>query len=227
MNGINDKEELKPYALIGGISLLVMALAAVFSVGAITRVETGGVNGGVLIDQGLLRQGIGGWILILITDVVVAWALYVLLKPVHRLWSLLAGWIRLVYAAILGTGIGFLFLALQTMEQSGQADDLLHYVGTFRDIWSFGLIMFGIHLLILGPLCIRSGYIPRLLGYLIAIAGAGYLIIHLGHLLIPGFDPVQKILEMVFMLPMLLGELGLAIWLLARAKNLTKRLIAD
>ena len=38
-------------------------------------------------------------------------------------------------------------------------------LGTFRDDWSIGLVLFGIPLVLLGYLIYRSGYIPRLLGF--------------------------------------------------------------
>ena len=41
-------------------------------------------------------------------------------------------------------------------------------------------IFFGLHLALLGYLIFKSGYIPRILGILLAIAGLGYLIDYLG-----------------------------------------------
>jgi hypothetical protein len=42
--------------------------------------------------------------------------------------------------------------------------------GSFNDIWMAGLVPFGAHLLLLGYLAHRSGYVPRLLGTLLASA---------------------------------------------------------
>ena len=46
----------------------------------------------------------------------------------------------------------------------------------FQDIWKVSLIVFGLYLVLLGYLACRSGYVPRLLGVLLVIAGGGYLI---------------------------------------------------
>jgi hypothetical protein len=44
-------------------------------------------------------------------------------------------------------------------------------LGTFRDDWSMGLVLFGIHLLLLGYLIYRSGYMPRFRGrFYVALA---------------------------------------------------------
>ncbi|RRB06309.1 DUF4386 family protein [Larkinella rosea] len=43
----------------------------------------------------------------------------------------------------------------------------------FRSGWSFTFIIFGIYLGLLGYLVFRSGYIPKLMGALLIIAGSG------------------------------------------------------
>jgi hypothetical protein len=45
----------------------------------------------------------------------------------------------------------------------------------FNDVWSAGLVLFGLHLLLIGYLAYRSTFVPRILGVLLAIAGLGYL----------------------------------------------------
>ncbi len=53
----------------------------------------------------LFRCGIVSFIIVLILDVLVAWALYILLIPVNKNLALLAAWFRLVYTAIFGAAI--------------------------------------------------------------------------------------------------------------------------
>jgi Domain of unknown function (DUF4386) len=47
-------------------------------------------------------------------------------------------------------------------------------LGTFRDHWSIGLVLCGIHLILLGYLIDRSGYTPRFLGILLVVDGLGW-----------------------------------------------------
>ncbi|MFC6647875.1 DUF4386 domain-containing protein [Paenibacillus rhizoplanae] len=94
-------------ARTGGISLIVMAIAAAFSYGYIHGSVV--VNGDAAAtfarlqsSPSLFRAEILGWIVIIACDVVAAWALYQVLRPVHPGLSLLGAWLRLAYTAVLG-----------------------------------------------------------------------------------------------------------------------------
>lgn len=129
-----------------------------------------------------------------ILDFVAAWALYVLLKPVNKALSLLMAGFRVVYT-VLGL-FGVLQLALVyrlihgtyyatafgTRELQAQA---LMLIDSFRYGWTFSLIIFGIHLVLLGYLIYRSGYIPKLLGILLALVGLGWMATELRPYLYP------------------------------------------
>ena len=58
------------------------------------------------------RLGAVAFLGIFLIDVVVAWALWVLFRPVHRDLSLLSAWFRLTYTVVLGAALGFLYAAL-------------------------------------------------------------------------------------------------------------------
>ena len=82
-------------------------------------------------------------------------------------------------------------------------------LGAFRYEWGIGLILFGIHLLMLGYLVYRSAYIPRFLGILLVIAGLGWVAHELGPYLLPGAD-------LGFLFFTFLGESVFMFWLLIR-----------
>lgn len=48
-------------------------------------------------------------------------------------------------------------------------------LSTFRYDWSLSLIVFGVHLVLLGYLICRSGYIPWIIGILLVIDGLGWV----------------------------------------------------
>jgi hypothetical protein len=83
----------------------------------------------------------------------------------------------------------------------------------FNDIWYVGQSLFGLHLLLIGYLAYRSGYVPRLLGALIAISGLGYAADSLGAVLSSG--SWTDISAFTF-----IGEFLLALWLLIRARSI-------
>jgi hypothetical protein len=156
-------------------------------------------------------------------DVVVAWALYRVFSPASRSISLLAAWFRIVYAAVYLVAVSQLvgvlrllgdddYLAVFSGDQL-QAQALLG-INAFGDVWAAGLFLFGIHLLIIGYLAYRSGYVPRLLGVLLAIAGLGYVVDTVGTLL--SDDSWVDVSLFTF-----IGEFLLALWLVIRGRRLT------
>jgi Domain of unknown function (DUF4386) len=138
---------------------------------------------------GLFAAAILCYIISFIGDVIIAWALYVLLAPVNRALSLLASWCQLVYAAVaLCSVFGLLdvyhllatpyyLTVFGSIQLHAQVWLLLH---SFHYEWSMSLIIFGIHLVLLGYLVYRSGYIPWILGISLFIAGLGWMIAGLG-----------------------------------------------
>ena len=87
---------------------------------------------------------------------------------------------------------------------------MLAEIQQFDDIWSLGLGLFGIHLLLIGWLAFTSGFVPRFIGVLVAIAGAGYLIDSLGGLLYAPYS--FELASLTF-----IGEVVLMVWLLVFA----------
>lgn len=168
--------------------------------------------------HGLFAAAILCYMIEFIEDVLIAWALYVLLVPVNRAMSLLAAWFRLMYTAIAFFGLLKLvsvfdlvtspdYLPLFGSQQLQAEVKLL--LGTFRSDWSLGLVLFGIHLALLGYLICRSHYMPKWLGILLVIDGLGWVIDSLQPYLYPNAH--LKYLSITFF-----GEIFLMLWLLIR-----------
>lgn len=152
-----------------------------------------------------------------IEDIIIAWALYILLVPVNRALSLLAALFQLVYATI-GLSAWFnlpiAYRMLTTPEYlttfgSGplhaQVSLLLH---TFRYDFSLALAIFGIHLILVGYLIFRSRYIPAWIGILLIVNGFGWIVNSLQPYLYPhaslGFIFITFFGELIFMLWLLI-----------------------
>lgn len=58
-------------------------------------------------------------------------------------------------------------------------------LGAFRSGWGLGLILFGLHLVLLGWLMARSSYLPRWLGWLLFVDGWSWVIDYLGVYVFP------------------------------------------
>ncbi|WP_163852856.1 DUF4386 domain-containing protein [Paenibacillus elgii] len=223
-------------ALTAGISLIIMALVSFFSYGfvhgsLVVKSDAGATFNNIVSSNSLFKAEIVGWVIILISDVVVAWALYIFLKPINKNLSLLGAWLRLTYSAILEMAILSLIVVLHlsgpgTYLASFQTEQIqsltMLFLEAFESIWSIGLIVFGGHLLIIGYVALKSGSIPRVIGILLLLAAIGYIVIHLSKTFLPQYDGAIAILNLVFAIPMIAGELGFGIWLLLRGGKLPK-----
>src|SRR5258706_7600265 len=67
----------------------------------------------IIANESLFRLGIASWVIVITFDALVAWALYILLKPINKSLSLLAAWFRLVFVAIFGYSFVDYFSVLQ------------------------------------------------------------------------------------------------------------------
>ena len=147
--------------------------------------------------------------------------LYVLLKPVNKNIALL-----FVIFALVGVPIAMLNLLNQLaalLLLSGadyltafQADQWGALVMLFLDLYDNGIhiaqIFWGLWLFPFGYLVFKSGYLPRILGVLLIIAGFGYLIDFFTFFLFPNFDTTISLFTWW-------GELLLALWLLIKGVN--------
>jgi hypothetical protein len=213
---MNKKE--KNAGLVAGISLIIMAIAAGFSYGFVhTRLVAGTLLATAqnLADNSeLFLAGIAGWIVIISTDLIVSFSLCTFFKSTNQKISMITAGIRLIYTVFLILAV-YQLVAIHFIEQPTVfANDIAELLGYFEQIWSFGLILFGLHLIGLGYLSIKSAYVPRVLGYLLCLGGVIYIIIHaVKQSSLLDIKTVQS-LENGLALPMALGEMLLAFWLI-------------
>ncbi len=179
-----------------------------------------------IMDNGMqFRVGIFGFLIMVIFDVVLVWALYLLFKPVNKDLSLLAAWLRLVNATIFGVALYHLFGVLELL---GGADYLTVFnkdqlyaqvmllLDAFNSTWLVGLVFFGLHLFFLGYLIIKSSYVPGIIGILLVVAAFGYLIDSFANFLLPSYDDYKDIFLLIVIVPGIIGELSLTFWLLIK-----------
>ncbi|MFJ7686031.1 DUF4386 domain-containing protein [Peribacillus butanolivorans] len=236
----NRNNEASPlyYSRVAGFGLLLMAILAMFSNfsvinGLIISDDAATTANNIISNEMLFRSGFISFVIVLILDVLLAWALYVLLKPVNKNLAILAAWFRLVYTAIFGIALhnflnvlqllsGTEYLTVYTTDQL-QAQVML-LIDAFNNGWIIGLVFFGFHLFVVGYLIIKSGgYIPRMIGFFLVIASAGYLIDSFAHFLLPNYTDYKTIFLLVVAVPGVIGELSLAFWLLIKGVKVQQR----
>ncbi len=156
-------------------------------------------------------------------DAVVAWGLYVLLKPINKSLSLLAACFRLVFTAIFGYSFVNYFSVLKLLSGAEylnafdphqlQAQAML-LLNTQYFAVRISYVFFGIHLFLLGLLILKSDYIPRILGIFLVIASGGYLIDCFGNFLSTAYEDNELVFMIFIGIPALVSELSLTCWLL-------------
>lgn len=204
-------------AVIAGIGLLLMAVFAIFAtsntIGMVTENQSTDALQEIAFSK--FRMGIFFFVLVAVLDIIVAWALYVFLKPVSKNLSQLMALFRIVYAGLL---FASLFFLLQALPIQGIPSDQIHTqfnlsVSQFNASWEASLIIFSIHLLLLGYLLLKAGYMKKILGILVLICGFGYLVDGLGKLLIEDYNLSLTMFTFV-------GEVVLLLWLLIKGRKI-------
>ena len=92
-------------------------------------------------------------------------------------------------------------------------EQTLFYINAFYDFWAFGLIVFGLHILFLGWLILKSGFRLKILGILLILAFVGYTVTNGSNLLFPQYEDIMYYMGIIFFIPMI-SEVALGIWLL-------------
>ena len=215
---------------ITGISYLIIFFTAIFA--NFVAIENIVVPGNAaatfenLINNELVfRLAILSFIITIIFDVVIAWALWVLLKPVNKNFSLFAAWFRLVHAIVFAVGLYHLVSIIRisfgdanfyNLSGEQMASQVLLFFTQFNDTWLIGLIFFGVHLIALGYLLLRSKLAPKFIGILLYIAGIGYMIDSTAGLLYPNYNEMEMISMIIVIIPGVVGELSFTVWLLVK-----------
>lgn len=219
---------LRQAAIVAGVGLLLMAILAPFAEFSVRQSlivpgDAATTAKNIMTDELLFRIAICVYLIVAILDVVVAWALYVLLKPVNKSLSLLAAWFRVVYAGILAIVLLNFVIVLQLLSGADylsvfETDQVyaqaMLFLNAFDYGWNIGLAIFGLHLLVLGYLVFKlPGYVTNILGVLVVIAGLGYLIDSFGKLLSSTYDANIALFTFI-------GEVLLIFWLLFKATKI-------
>jgi Domain of unknown function (DUF4386) len=172
-----------------------------------------------------LPAWIRGYLLEALCDVGLTFAFYELLKPAGRELALLAAFLRIVSTAVFAAAELFYFAPLLILKGAEYLNtfshDQLNSLGLLSlKLYAYGAIVptvfYGAAWIILGYLIWRSGYLPRLLGTLMAIAGLGFVIQNFALVLAPAYA------SQFLALPMMVGAVLLTVWLLAKGVDLRK-----
>ena len=234
MSATNSTKFLpQTYARIGGVIYLIIIIAGLFAEifvrsKLVVSGDPAATATNILSSQLLWRVGICADLIMQVCDIPLMMIFYVLLRPINKNLALLNLLFNVVQTAVLATNKLNLLMPLflagdadylkaidpQQLQALGYLFIRLHDHGL-----GVGLIFFGFVCLIEGYLIFKSGYFPKTLGVLMQIAGACYLINSFAVFLSP---QLAGILFPFILLPCLIAELLLALWMIIKGVNISE-----
>jgi Domain of unknown function (DUF4386) len=215
-------------ARIAGVLILIIAVFGPFSFIYIPSIlivsgDAATTAKNIMASEGLLRLGIVSDSVVFLIEIVVTVLLYVLLKPVSKTLSLVAAFSRLAMTVIQGINLLNYFFVLLLLSGAHYltvfASDQLHaivllFLNAHADVVLIWGLFFGLHLLVLGYLVYKSGYIPRFVGVLLIIASVSYLTQSFGNILLPKYTQIFASVGYLSAI-----EIALPLWLLIKGVN--------
>lgn len=203
------------FALLIGTALILMAIVAGIAFGGLfpqlyVAGDAGKTYQNLQLNYSLLNCFIFCLSVVCILDGLVAWWLFRFAQSIDQYLAGLIAMLRIVYTFFLLAAMGHL---ISLHFQPSTAVDTYTAFSRFLQIWSAGLIIFGTHLLLWGYLFIRYQPKAKLAGALLMLGGIAYEVVH-GLRTVSSMQELSHQLEAVFALPMAIGELYVAVWLL-------------
>jgi len=176
----------------------------------------------------LYRSGVVAHIVVTLTNVPLAVLFYELFRVVNRRLALLDVFFILVATAIEAAGLFNEFAPLVLLGSASytsalttaQLQALAYMPGALSQInYTIYTVFYGFDIIILGYLVLRSTFLPRAIGVLLAIDGLAYLFYGFADLLAP---PFAAHLIPWIQAPALFGEGSLCLWLLIAGVNVRR-----
>jgi hypothetical protein len=221
------------YARIGGALYLIIIVLGIFGEAFVRgRIVVSGdaaaTAANITSMEPLWRFGLAAEFLALICTIALAMIYFVLLRPVSKELNLLAAFFRLVSITVEAVAAMNLVTALFPLGNAAYlkafAPEQLYALASLAIKshsygFSVSLLFLGCAFLIHGRLIFRSGFLPKVLGILIQVAGVGYLTNGFALLLYPA---VANRVFLAIILPVFVAETSLSLWLLVKGVNVRK-----
>jgi len=216
-----NPNEARRYALVAGVLVAISLVAGGFGESYVPGklLVAGDFQGTSLrvgASLGLFRAGFVAYMIEAACDLSLTAIFYLLLRPVSRPLSLIGAFLGLFGTATFAVGEIFYYVAALPQIDAHFGASLspdarmrfaylcLKIYGTVFDIFAG---FYGAETMLRGYLFFRSGYLSRVLGGLLMLGGAGFILKNIFVVLAPQYD------SMLLVLPMMVAMLGMAVWL--------------
>jgi len=230
MNGRDLETSPRAKARLCGLLYLITIVVGIFNEAVVKgRIVVAGdatATAANLRSMELLwRLGIVGELVMALCTVVVAYLLWILLRPVSRDLAALMTFFNLVAIAVGSSYALRLVEALFPLGSAGYLEaftpaqlDAMASLALKSHVFGFGiaLYLYGPFFLVCGYLIYRSGYFPRVIGVRYQLAGLAYA----GNCLVLVLAPrLAGVAFMAMALPVFAGEASFCLWLLVKGPD--------
>ncbi len=220
MNNQTNTISLRQAAIIAGIGYLLSIVGVIFASikgGNIIVAGDAGITAQNIVSNDYsFRLSIIGWFVVIIGDVVRAWALFAFFRQVNKSIALLSAWFMLLHDAIFGSALVNLIFASELVtgvvafEPNQLQSLMMMFIDGYNYGFQFGIFFFSFHLGLIGYLILKSDYVPNILGIFMLLGFIGYLTTSVDAILLLSYP---EIINQILIIPNLISELALVIWL--------------
>src|ERR671928_224853 len=232
MDSIADTSP-RQLARMAGALYLINILGGAFAIGIVPAMlvvsgDAAATAHNIQTHELLYRLGLAAHLVVTVTNVPLAVIFYELFKVVNRRLALLDACFILVATAIEAAGLLHQFAPLVILGSgpsasapAAQLQALAYAPGSALSgiDYSIHTVFFGFDIIIFAYLVLRSTFLPRAIGVLLAVDGVAYLFYSFANFLAPGF---AAHLVPWIQLPALVGEGSLCLWLLVVGVNVER-----
>jgi hypothetical protein len=228
-----EKASSRQLARIAGALYLINILGGAFAIGFVHATlfasDPGTTAANIAEHHLLYRGGLAAHLVVTVTNVPLALIFYELFKVASRRVALLAAFFILVATAIEAAGLLNEFAPLVLLGSGpgtdaaggAQLSELVSlHVHLSQVHYTLYTVFFGLDILCLAYLVLRSKLLPRAIAILLAVDGLAYLAYSFTDILAPGWAPT---LTPWIQLPAPLAEGAFSLWLLIFGLNGVRR----
>jgi len=216
-------------ARVAGLLYVLIAIFGGFAIGYVPSVvftfgDASANAASMLANEGLLRLGIFADMMVIVFEVTITAILYTLFRPVSAAGAMIAMLARFGMIVVMALNLVNYLVPLHLLsgaEYLGgfSQDELQAWALMFLEIHEMGVyawqIFFGVHLVALGWLVLKSGFFPRILGWAVIVGSFGYSLQSVEKFVLPGNEPLG--FAVIGLLTIVtLGEVSLGLWMLIR-----------
>jgi len=166
------------------------------------------------------RKGLLGFLIMLVSDVFLIWSLFKITEPNQKVASYVASFFRGLHALFFLIGLTKLVKVYKVTSEGINATQIqtivIDLLSNFDELWTIGLIFFGVHLLLLGCITFKASYVPKYIAIVLTLAALGYFIDGFSKLFLPSYNDYKSYFEAIVVLTGVLGELSFTVWLLVK-----------